>query len=183
MAFDDVSNAKRCRRTVGIYWIPRGKDCHSDWQIEDKHTVFPANKHAVQSLLLLWVSCLFIMGVFVFCMHTNTISHLFWHIAGEATPHTWGRAAIQKFQTDLLVWSLSLGCDRWGPATPWESWERPVCLLCTFSWVSLTAWFILCWLAPWTSYLEPGLTYIAHSIFKRPMHFNEEKKIGSRSDS
>lgn len=32
---------------IGIYWIPRGKDCHLDCQIEDMHTVFQANKHIV----------------------------------------------------------------------------------------------------------------------------------------
>lgn len=75
-----------------------------------------------------------------------------------------------------MVWSLRLGRDRWGPAIPWESWERPVCLLCTFSRVSVAVWFILCCFAPWACYLEPGLACMVHSILKHPMHFNAEKE-------
>lgn len=61
---------------------------------------------------------------------------------------------LQTIQRALVVWSLRLGCDRWRTAIPWESWERPVCLLCTFSGVSAAVWFIRCWFAPWACYLE-----------------------------
>lgn len=59
---------------VGIYWIPQGKDCHLDCQIEDIHTVFPAHKHIVcnnSGAVFLTVVC--VMFVFNGCFFLASV--------------------------------------------------------------------------------------------------------------
>lgn len=154
------------------------------------------------------VACLFIIDF-------SQYSVFSWHIASIAQRHTWGGPAFnlvaifQKWykpaapgvwtmfflvyiiytaeysEKALVVWSLRLASDRWGPVIPQESWERPVCLLCTFSGVSVALWFIPC------CFSTIGLLFgaclgpytITHFILKYSMHFYAQKKIGSRSDS
>lgn len=58
---------------AGIYWIPQGKDCHLDCQIEDIHTVFPANKHIVCSDRGAVFPAMFVMFVYNECFFVLSI--------------------------------------------------------------------------------------------------------------
>lgn len=61
---------------AGTYWIPQGEDCHLDCQIEDMHRFLLTNTVSAlavaQYSLLLYVTCLFIMGDFLFFQSTQT---------------------------------------------------------------------------------------------------------------
>lgn len=75
VAFGDVGNGRYCRRTVGICWMPQGKDCHSDCQIEDKQylQLLPATvavQYAVGDMLV-YNGCFYFLHV----LYVQTQSH------------------------------------------------------------------------------------------------------------